>query len=517
MPSFGRGLNKLASATAKPLAAAAAPSVTSLKREASPQPSSLSAAVAATNARGARGARGGREGRAGRSGGVVFEVGPPTDSAIMDDDSGDELSLRAQLPPPIARQASHAGNRFARTNPSSGSSAAALQKSSSTHSLGREPGHRRAAARRGVTAASAARALSKPGDCKRRQQQQEEQAEHQTVQPQKQEQQTESETVQPQKQEEQTEPETVQPQQEEEQAEHKTVQPQQQSLEKPPDMAAPPLAWQSSITPAHSQQDSQEQLTSHFLRPPPPPAAGKHPLMQRSHPHPLSQSQAAEEPAPQTPVLPRSESTCTVSSTAAMSHAQQKRSESACPISSTAAMSRAQQKLLLQRAAADAESNIAQHVGTPPPGSPLVQRHGPGWYAVHHDAEARAQEKEFDRIAREYQNVRRYKNPLGDALERVRQLETHSATPPSGSSQQQQQQQQPTTGNAGGGARSWFGISGSLGRGSAGSANPAAAGRRGGDAGGGAGADGAGGDGDAVAALLERMWRGDEPVRTNNE
>ncbi|KAI5849879.1 hypothetical protein BZA05DRAFT_454790 [Tricharina praecox] len=102
------------------------------------------------------------------------------------------------------------------------------------------------------------------------------------------------------------------------------------------------------------------------------------------------------------PPTPPLTSRFTASPSSAASAHPLRRSDSAYSI---APASRTQQKLWLQRA------SVAS-----PPATPTAANHH---YHSHHIALPAALEKEFDRVAREYMNVRRFKNPLLEAIERV--------------------------------------------------------------------------------------------------
>ncbi|KAI5778413.1 TORC1 subunit TCO89-domain-containing protein [Geopyxis carbonaria] len=131
------------------------------------------------------------------------------------------------------------------------------------------------------------------------------------------------------------------------------------------------------VTPAHSLPSSQEQpLTSRFLH--------------------LSASSGTDSAPKRTSLetpLPRSESTYSITS-------------------STVAPSRTQQKLWLQRASSHAEltPHHAQAISAVPASTSDVE-----WLIQPSRAE-----KEFERVAREYMNVRRFKNPLADGIDRIR-------------------------------------------------------------------------------------------------
>lgn len=120
-------------------------------------------------------------------------------------------------------------------------------------------------------------------------------------------------------------------------------------------------------------------------------------------------------------------------------------------------------------------------------------------------------EKEYDRVAREYLNVRRFKNPLGEAVDRVREMQARRGVA--------MKQQRPATGDAAAVSGVQLGLSRSLqegegrrGGGAAirnGSANVMRRGSR--DD---LGVDGRGGE---VEAALERLWRREMLVSTNND
>ncbi|KAF8539783.1 hypothetical protein BDD12DRAFT_836418 [Trichophaea hybrida] len=467
VPSFGRGLNKLGNK--QPPQHATPP-----KREGSGRTSA-------------------------RKGGVTFELGSPTGSTT---DGGNSYKgePEPEVPPPIARTGSNNrlsrtdsnnnrlartdsnnnrlartdsnNNRLARTNSNSrlartdshngnlphNTSVIGLQKSSSTRSLEHESRKHRAM-RRGTTSttdkATADRARSKSGDRKRQQQQQQQQTEQAILHKQQQQRRAQSP-------DELTEmmarvamvpvapPPSTPPQS------------QQQHPTSVATAIATPPSFHNPITPAHS-LPSQEPLTSRFIHASP--SSGADSAPNRRGP----------------PTLTRSESTYSITS---------------------AAPSRTQQKLWLQRAAVDAKpSHIPPTTMTPHP------IHGRDYFVL----QAARAEKEYDRVAREYLNVRRFKNPLGEAVDRVREMQARRGVA--------MKQQRPTTGDAAAIAGGKLGLSRSLQEGDArrggatagriGNANVMRRGSR--DD---LGVDGRSGE---VEAALDRLWRMEMLVSTNND
>ncbi|KAF8244103.1 hypothetical protein K440DRAFT_663646 [Wilcoxina mikolae CBS 423.85] len=451
VPSFGRGLNKLGNKQHPQHA-------TPPKREGSGRTSA-------------------------RKGGATFELGSPTGSTT---DGGNSYKDEPEVPPPIARTGSNnrlsrtdsnnnrlartdSNNRLARTDSHNGNlphntSVIGLQKSSSTRSLDHESRKHRAT-RRGTTSttdkATTDRARSKSGDCKRQQQQQ-----------QQQQQQTEQAILHKQQQQRRAKsPDALT----EMMARAAMVPvapppppppPPQSQQQHPTSIAtaiATPPSFHNPITPAHS-LPSQEPLTSRFI-----------------HASPSSGADSAPNKRGP-PTLTRSESTYS--------------------ITSSAAPSRTQQKLWLQRAAVDAEpSHIPPATMTPHP------LHGRDYFVL----QAARAEKEYDRVGREYLNVRRFKNPLGEAVDRVREMQARRGVA--------MKQQRPTTGDAAAIAGGKLGLSRSLQEGDA---------RRGGAAAGrignanvmrrgsrdDLGVDGRSGE---VEAALDRLWRREMLVSTNND
>lgn len=144
------------------------------------------------------------------------------------------------------------------------------------------------------------------------------------------------------------------------------------------------------VTPAHSLPSSQEQpLTSRFM-----------------HASPSSAAESAvrrrAEALSRTPPSRSAQQSNTASKSA--------RSESAHSISKpTSASSRTQKKLWLQRQSSQQEvpENMLSGVSSSA---------SPGEYYI---LQARMQ-REFERVGKEYMNVRRFKNPVGDGLDRIR-------------------------------------------------------------------------------------------------
>ncbi|KAL7266015.1 hypothetical protein RUND412_011454 [Rhizina undulata] len=162
------------------------------------------------------------------------------------------------------------------------------------------------------------------------------------------------------------------------------------------------------VTPAHSLPGSHDQpLTSRFI---------ESPANAFNSISPSSGAMSYSHPAPQ-----RNKSASSLPAVAASQEQQQFAAPSVTPPTSntTTIPSRTQQKLWLQRAS-------SQHESPPLNGVVAGSRFGPGseWYIF----QARAQ-REFERISREYMNIRRFNNPIGEGIERIRSVQNSRRIP----------------------------------------------------------------------------------------
>lgn len=162
-------------------------------------------------------------------------------------------------------------------------------------------------------------------------------------------------------------------------------------------------------TPLHERQRSKSGDRKKNKPPPPPPTPVAAPVeveIELPPSPPPNDSTPIISSGGERPPTPPLTSRFTTSPSSAASAHPLRRSDSTYSIAPT---SRTQQKLWLQRA------SVAS-----PPTTP----------AAHHIALPAALEREFDRVAREYMNVRRFKNPLLEAIERVPRRGVPSSSKP---------------------------------------------------------------------------------------
>jgi len=159
-------------------------------------------------------------------------------------------------------------------------------------------------------------------------------------------------------------------------------------------------------TPLHERQRSKSGDGKKNKSVPPPPVPAPVEVEIELPPSPPPNDTPIMSSGGERPPTPPLTSRFTASPSSAASVHPLRRSDSAYSI---APASRTQQKLWLQRA------SVAS-----PPATPTA----------HHVALPVVLEKEFDRVAREYMNVRRFKNPLLEAIERVPRRGVPSAKMP---------------------------------------------------------------------------------------